>query len=58
MDLVLEETKTVIQAFGLLVGLFNKLLAKFFKRFQFAALNFEIGYDRTTFVLGRLDSLL
>jgi hypothetical protein len=52
VDLVAIETESVIQAFGLRAGFFNELFAHFFEGPKFAALNLEIGYDRTTFVLG------
>jgi hypothetical protein len=58
MDHVSVKTESVKEAFGFLIGLLNKLLAQCFKSLELAALNFEIGHDGTTSVLGRHRFLL
>jgi hypothetical protein len=46
------ETESVIETFGLLIGILYTLFAQCLKRLKFAALNLEVGHDRTALILG------
>jgi hypothetical protein len=58
MSLVTVETESIIEAFGFLISFLNKPLAQCFKILKFVTLNFEVGHESTTFVLGGHSFLL